>query len=208
MRRVVLATRSPGKVRELQPLLRDAGFDPTTLADLAVAASLEEEEIERFATFRENAVAKARYFVARCGGLPVIAEDSGLEVAALGGRPGVRSKRWSGRLDVIGEALDAANNAKLVQQIRGVADRSARYVCEAAWADASGVRVARGECAGRIIDTPRGTGGFGYDPYFFATELEQTFGEASLSEKARVSHRARAVRALLEGAPSSRVVPG
>lgn len=197
MQRVVVATRSEGKMRELEPLLREAGFAPVTLTELAIAPALEEEAIERFEAFLENALAKAKYFYARCGGLPVMAEDSGIEVAALGGRPGVRSKRWAGRPDLDGVALDQANNDRLLAELNGCRDRSARYVCEAVWADASGVSVARGECTGTIIATPRGTNGFGYDPLFFSDELGKTFGEASFTEKARVSHRARALRALL-----------
>lgn len=197
IRRVVLATRSAGKLRELLPLLAEASLESVTLADLGLPVAAEEDAIEAFGTFRENAVAKAHYFFARCGGLPVIADDSGLEVSALGGIPGVRSKRWSGHSDLQGDALDAANNALLLNALRGVSDRSARYVCEAAWADASGVRTARGECAGRIIEAPRGANGFGYDPYYFLTELGMTFAEASVEEKARVSHRGRALRALL-----------
>lgn len=197
MRRVVLATRSAGKLRELRALLQDAGFDPVALTDLGIADSAEEESIEIHDSFRENSAAKARYFYDRCGGLPVLADDSGLEVLALGGRPGVRSKRWSERTDLSGQALDDANNAKLMRELSTVGDRSARYVCEAAWADAEGTRVARGEVVGRITHDARGANGFGYDPYFYSDELQKTFAEASLEEKARVSHRARAVRALL-----------
>lgn len=184
-------------MRELEPMLREAGFAPVTLTRLGIAHALEEEAIERFETFRENALAKAKYFYARCGGLPVIAEDSGIEVAALGGGPGVRSKRWAGRPDLDGVPLDEANNARLLAALQGIQDRSARYVCEAAWADASGIRIARGECTGEIIDEPRGTNGFGYDPFFFSPELGKTFAEASFAEKARLSHRARAIRELL-----------
>jgi XTP/dITP diphosphohydrolase len=197
MQRIAIATRSEGKMRELEPMLREAGFSPVTLNALGIAHALEEEAIERFETFRENALAKAQYFYARCGGLPVVAEDSGIEVSALGGKPGVRSKRWAGRPDLDGEELDAENNARLIAALRGVAERDARYVCEAAWADASGIRIARGESEGEIIDSPRGTGGFGYDPYFLSSELGKTFAEVSLAEKAQVSHRARALRGLL-----------
>jgi XTP/dITP diphosphohydrolase len=195
--RVVLATRSAGKLRELQPLLQESGLEPVTLAELGVPLDPGEEDIERFDSFRENALAKAHYFYARCGGLPVVADDSGLEVAALGGRPGVHSKRWSGRTDLSGAALDAANNAQLMAALRSVSNRSARYVCEAAWVDATTERVARGECDGSVIELPRGAAGFGYDPHFLSNELGLTFGEASLTERARVSHRGRALRRLL-----------
>ncbi len=197
MQRIALATRSEGKMRELEPMLREAGFTPVTLTRLGIAHALEEEAIERFETFRENALAKAKYFYARCGGLPVVAEDSGIEVAALGGRPGVRSKRWAGRPDLEGVLLDEANNDLLLAELRGTGDRQARYVCEAVWADSSGLRMARGECSGTITEVRRGTNGFGYDSLFFSAELGKTFGEASFTEKARVSHRARALCALL-----------
>lgn len=195
--RIVVATRSEGKMRELEPMLRASGFAPVTLTRLGIAPALEEEAIERFESFRENAIAKARYFFARCGGFPVIAEDSGIEVATLGGRPGVRSKRWAGRPDLAGVPLDEANNDLLLAELRGATDRSARYICEAVWADSSGLRMARGECSGTITDRRRGANGFGYDPLFYSRELGKTFGEASFDEKARVSHRARALRALL-----------
>lgn len=197
MQRIALATRSEGKMRELEPMLREYGFAPVTLTALGIPHVLEEEAIERFETFRENALAKARYFYARCGGLPVVAEDSGIEIKALGGKPGVRSKRWAGRPDLDGDALDAANNERLIAALRDVEERAARYVCEAVWADAGGIRIARGESEGQIIDTPRGTGGFGYDPHFLSSELGKTFAEVSLVEKAQVSHRARALRGLL-----------
>ena len=116
---------------------------------------------------------------------------------ALGGAPGVLSKRWSGRADLSGQALDDENNRLLLERLTGVANRSARYVCAAAFVDATRELVSRGETAGRIIDAPRGEHGFGYDPYFFSPELERTFGEATREEKERVSHRGRAFRALL-----------
>jgi XTP/dITP diphosphohydrolase len=196
--RVLLATRSAGKIRELRGLLTAAGIQPLTLDEAGIAYVDDEESIEQFATFQENALAKARYFRQRAGDLAVLAEDSGLEVSALGGRPGVYSKRWSGRDDLSGVALDAANNQRLLQELQGVADRSARYVCEAVWITPRGeVHHARGETLGRIVEQPRGSNGFGYDPFFFSVELGCTFGEAPPEAKARVSHRARAVRALL-----------
>jgi XTP/dITP diphosphohydrolase len=195
--RVLLATRSAGKIRELRALLGEARLAALTLEEAGIAYAAAEESIEQFATFYDNALAKARYFQAFAGELAVLAEDSGLEVSALGGRPGVHSKRWSGRQDLSGSALDAANNAHLIRALRGVADRSARYVCEAVWLADGVARSARGETAGEIVELPRGTNGFGYDPYFFSTELGCTFGEASAQAKARVSHRARAIRGLL-----------
>lgn len=156
-----------------------------------------EDELEAFATFEENALAKARYFF-RLSGHPTVADDSGLAVDALGGRPGVLSKRWSGRAELTGRALDDENNRKLLCELRGESNRAAHYVCAAAFVDAGHELVRRGRVDGRIIDSPRGTGGFGYDPYFYSIELGRTFAEVSAAEKESVSHRGRAVRALLD----------
>lgn len=194
--RYVLATRSSGKLRELEPLFANARIEVVTLDRLGIRESEREAEIEAFSTFEENALAKATYF-RDITGLPTFADDSGLEVVALGGEPGVRSKRWSGRTDLIGLALDEANNAELLRALAGVTSRGARYVCVAALATSTGVLTRRGEVEGEILDAGRGSGGFGYDPLFFATELGMTFGEASRREKERVSHRGRAFHALL-----------
>ncbi|CAN5260666.1 RdgB/HAM1 family non-canonical purine NTP pyrophosphatase [soil metagenome] len=194
---LLLATRSEGKLREIRPLLAPLGLH---LLDLAEAGLPEEsdDELETGSTFEENALAKARHYFVASGGIPTVADDSGIEVSALEGRPGVRSKRWSGRGDLSGQALDDANNATLLTALKGASERRARYVCVAAFADASGEIVARGETTGVIIEEPRGTGGFGYDPYFLSNDLGVTFGEADPGEKARVSHRGRAFRQLAE----------
>src|SRR5262249_25003841 len=126
--------------------------------------------------------AKARYFHARTG-RPVFADDSGLEVDALGGAPGVLSKRWSGRTDLMGQRLDDENNRLLLDPLRDATDRAARYVCAAAFVEAGREVVVRGKTAGRIVDLPRGEHGFGYDPYFYSLELERTFGEARREER-------------------------
>ena len=195
---ILLATRSAGKLRELHGMLAHAGIAAINLAGAAIEESKDEDSLESFETFEENALAKARYF-ARLTGLPTLADDSGLEVFALGGRPGVRSKRFSGRADLRGQALDDENNAMLQRELAGHSDRVARYVCAAALVmPDSGEMVRRGETAGRILTEPRGEGGFGYDPYFESTELGQTFGELSREAKERISHRGRAVRALLD----------
>lgn len=194
--RYLLATRSAGKLRELEPLFAGAGIEVVTLARAGIPESPDEAGIEMFATFEENAFAKARYF-RDLTGLPTLADDSGLEVGALGGAPGVYSKRWSRRDDLTGADLDEANNAELLRALQGRADRRARYVCVAALATASGELARRGEVEGEILEEPRGQGGFGYDPLFFAMELGSTFGEASLTEKERVSHRGRAFHALV-----------
>jgi XTP/dITP diphosphohydrolase len=195
-RRILLATRSSGKLRELHGILASAGLAGITLDDAGIAPSADEEHIEVFDTFAENALAKARYFHEKSA-MPTMADDSGLSVRALGGAPGVYSRRYSGRDDLSGQDLDDANNEKLLNALRGIVDTSASYSCAAAFADKTGECVATGETLGRIIDEARGTEGFGYDPYFFSTEIGKTFGEATVREKEEVSHRGRAFRALV-----------
>ena len=196
--RVLLATRSAGKIRELRALFaaHAGGIDLIGLDDAGARAASDEDALESADTFEENALAKARYFQRRTG-LATVADDSGLCVDALGGAPGVHSKRWSGRSDLEGQALDDANNALLLDRLSGVTTRRARYVCAAAFTDGSRAIVERGESAGVITSAPRGGGGFGYDPYFLSDELGRTFAEVSLEEKASVSHRARAFRKLV-----------
>ena len=198
VRRVLVATRNAGKLHELRPLLAEAGFEAIDLASAGIPETAAEAELEAHDSFEANALAKARYFAGLAGGLPVLADDSGLSVRALAGAPGVHSKRWSGRPELSGRALDRANNAKLLQALAGVADDRASYVCAAAWVDGADELVRTGEVHGRIVAEGRGVEGFGYDPYFWSDELRRTFGECTREEKARVSHRARAVRALLE----------
>ena len=194
---LLLATRSQGKLRELRPLFRDAGFDVLDLVEAGIPETAEEENLEAFDSFEENALAKARYFH-RLSARPTIADDSGLEVLALGGAPGVRSKRWSGRVELAGEELDAANNERLLQALRSQDDRRARYVCVAAYVDGRGELTRRGETTGEILRARAlGTEGFGYDPYFLSSELGRSFAAVDRAEKARVSHRGRAFRALL-----------
>ncbi len=195
---MLLATRSEGKRRELRPMFEAAGWAVDDLAGAGVAESPDEDRLEAFDTFEENARAKARYFWARGGGRPVVAEDSGLEVAALGGAPGVWSRRWSARADLSGEALDEANNALLIERLRGAADRRARYVCVAVYWDGAREVVARGETAGWIGEARAlGAGGFGYDPYFVSAELGRAFSQVTRAEKSAVSHRGRAVAQLV-----------
>jgi XTP/dITP diphosphohydrolase len=195
----VLATRNAGKLRELRPLFVDAGIAVIDLDEAGVEESPDEEALECHATFEENALSKARWFATRSGGLPVVADDSGLEVVALDGAPGVRSKRWSGRADVCGAALDAANNALLLERLHGVRDRRARFVCAAAWCDAGRELVVRGETPGVIVQAGEASGehGFGYDPLFRSDELGMTLAEATVAEKQAVSHRGRAFAELL-----------
>lgn len=210
--RLLLATRSAGKRRELEPMLRAHGWDVVDLEGAGVSEDAAVEELlETAATFEENALAKARHFH-RLSGWPTVADDSGLSCDALGGAPGVRSKRWSERPDLEGVALDAENNALLLRALATAAEgrtgdgaasrpvpatRAARYVCAAAFVDGAREVVARGVTTGRILERVEGTGGFGYDPLFFSDDLGTSFGLVTREEKARVSHRARAVEALL-----------
>jgi XTP/dITP diphosphohydrolase len=193
---MLVATRSEGKLRELRPLFAAHGIAIVDLNEAGFVETDAEDALEVYSTFEENALAKARYF-ARLSGRPTIADDSGVAVDALGGRPGVLSKRWSGRTDLHGQALDDENNRLLLEALRDAPDRRAHYVCAAAFVDTERELVCRGEVHGSILEVAKGEGGFGYDPYFFADELGKTFGEATREEKERVSHRGRAFRELI-----------
>jgi XTP/dITP diphosphohydrolase len=139
------------------------------------------------ASYVENAVAKARYFAQRSS-FPTVADDSGIEVKALGGAPGPRSARWAG---VEGPRLDAANNALLLERLSGVPAerRGARYRCVVAFLSAAVPELVEASCDGFILTEPRGSGGFGYDPLFYSPELQMTFAETPPGAKHRVSHR-------------------
>ncbi len=195
--RLLVATRSVHKLRELRELLGPLRAELVDLDDVGIA----EEAIEDGNTFEANAAKKARFF-ATLSGLPTLADDSGLEVDALRGGPGVRTRRYAGEL-----ATDEDNNVKLLGALAGLepARRGARYRCVLALAlpDARGprrgmtVRLARGTCPGRIAISPRGSGGFGYDPIFEpAVEPPggRTLGEWTAEAKNRISHRGRAAR--------------
>jgi len=200
-RELVLATRSAGKLRELEPMLAQHGWSAVTLEGLGIPAAEEEEALEVFDTFEGNALAKARYFAALTGRV-VVADDSGLAVEALEGRPGVHSKRWSGSA-LEGAALDAFNNAYLQARLSeaaqaGRTSREAAYVCAAACVWPAGEVCVVGETQGRLLHEARGSGGFGYDPYFFSHDLQATFAEVDRERKAVVSHRGRAFRRLLD----------
>jgi XTP/dITP diphosphohydrolase len=195
----LIATRSRDKVREIReivaarPRISLLGLD-----EAGLTPGEEEEGVEIHETFIGNALAKASYFLRRSG-LPAIADDSGLCVDALGGAPGVRSRRFASGETARGLSADEANNALLLHRLADIPAerRTARYVCAAAVAYPDGdVVIAIGSVVGRIGFTARGHGGFGYDPLF---ELEpgKTFAELDSSEKHRLSHRGRAFRALL-----------
>jgi len=198
--RLLVATRNPGKVRELRDIL--AGYpqlDIVGLEDLGVPESPEEDAVEAFETFEENALAKARYY-ARLTGELTLADDSGIWVDALDGAPGVRSRRFAGEEEARGLRQDEANNRHLLRLLAGVPPerRTARYVCAAALAGEGWDDVYVGTCDGVVLDAPRGSGGFGYDPLFFMSAEGMTFGELPAARKSEVSHRGRAVRAAAE----------
>ncbi|MCH7532119.1 MAG: non-canonical purine NTP pyrophosphatase [Gemmatimonadetes bacterium] len=159
-----------------------------------------EEELEPYETFEENARSKAEYFHAKSG-IPTVADDSGIAVDALGGAPGVRSKRFAPDRGLDGRELDQANNDHLMAQLGDLdlAARTGRYVCAAVLVGAAEVPVVvRGEAEGLILGEPRGRGGFGYDPYFFDPKIGKTFAELDVVQKNERSHRGRAFRALAD----------
>jgi XTP/dITP diphosphohydrolase len=181
---VYCATTNPGKLREFQLALRDS-IQVQPLPGLASITPCEETGV----TFEENAAQKALYYSNFCDGY-LFVDDSGLEVDALHGAPGVYSARFAGP-----NATDAANNRLLLDRMRGVADRAARFVCVVALAESGRlVRTFRGEVEGELLEAPRGANGFGYDPLFFYPAFGCSFGEAPLDRKMEVSHRSQALR--------------
>ncbi|MDR2710105.1 MAG: RdgB/HAM1 family non-canonical purine NTP pyrophosphatase [Burkholderiales bacterium] len=186
--KLVLASNNEGKCREFAQLLSPLAIDVVTQASLGVT-----EADEPYATFVENALAKARH-ASRHTGLPALADDSGLCVEALNGAPGVLSARYAGE-----PKSDARNNARLIEQLQGATDRCAYYVCALVLvrdADDPAPLIACGEWRGEIIDAPRGSNGFGYDPYFLLPD-GRTAAEMAAEEKNAVSHRGMATRELM-----------
>ncbi|MEE8557097.1 MAG: RdgB/HAM1 family non-canonical purine NTP pyrophosphatase [Myxococcota bacterium] len=192
MTRLLLATRNPGKVREILQLFEEGGLRGVVVETLADHPGIGEIE-ETGKTFEENARVKATVAAQRSG-CWALGEDSGIELEALGGAPGVRSARYAGE-----PADDAANNAKLLRELADTADRRARYACVAMLSSPQGEIVARagGSCEGVIGREARGEGGFGYDPYFVPQGESRTMAQLSPDEKGAISHRGQALRALL-----------
>jgi XTP/dITP diphosphohydrolase len=191
-KRLVIATGNVGKLREFRSLLAGLPFELTSSADLKLTSPE-----ETGSTFRANAHLKARH-AAASSGCAAVADDSGLEVDALNGAPGVYSARYAGP-----GADDAANNAKLMRALKGVPQeqRRARYRCALVFiecAEDPAPLVAEADWEGFILDAPRGCGGFGYDAYFWLPELRQTAAELPSPEKNRLSHRGKAMQALRE----------
>jgi XTP/dITP diphosphohydrolase len=197
--RLLAATRSAGKQREIRRVLEAAGHEVIFPDQAGVPETQEEDRLELSDSFETNARSKAEYFSRRTG-LPTIADDSGLEVLVLGGAPGARSKRFAGAIGSPSE-VDAANNAELLRRLAGAEPerRRARYRCVLVLIRQPGAvpEIFQGVCEGSILETPRGTGGFGYDPLFLSLELGKPFGEATPAEKDSVSHRGRALQALI-----------
>jgi len=202
---LLAATRSKGKQIELRRLLEPAAIEVIFPDEAGLWESPTEERLELAETFEGNARRKAEHF-ARLSGRPTVADDSGLEVFSLGGAPGVRSRRWAGASGTT-EQVDAANNAELLRRLRGASEarRRARYRCVLVYLPEPEAvpQVFEGVCGGRILEEPRGEGGFGYDPLFYSDELGRTFGEATAEEKDAVSHRGRAVRAFADALRSA-----
>lgn len=200
MNRLLLATRSAHKAGEITAILQAAGApcDIVSLEAAHVAWSSREDAIEAFDSFQSNARAKAEYF-SKLTGLPTLADDSGLEVLSLMGDPGVRSKRFAPNAAALtGAELDQANNAELLRRLMGANEkrRRASYTCVAVLLRRPGAASESfaGHCWGRILEEPKGAGGFGYDPLFWFEELEKTFAELTMEEKNAVSHRGEAFR--------------
>jgi XTP/dITP diphosphohydrolase len=189
MKRLILASSNDGKLREMRRLLTPLGIEVVPQADLGIP-----DAEEPHATFVENALAKARHACVRSG-LPALADDSGICVEALGGAPGVHSARYAGE-----PRSDARNNEKLVKELAGIPDRRAHYACVLVLvrhADDPLPIIAEGLWHGRIVDAPRGSGGFGYDPHFEDLETGMTGAELPLARKNELSHRGKAMRALI-----------
>lgn len=198
--RLLAATRSSGKQAEIRRVLEAAGHDVVFPDDAGIYELPAEAALETADSFESNARRKAEYF-ARLSGLPTFADDSGLEVLSLGGAPGVRSRRWAGASGSPAQ-IDAANNTELRRRLLGAEEkrRRARYRCAIVLLRTTSAvpELFEGICNGTITTEPRGSAGFGYDPWFLSDDLGRTFGEASAAEKDRVSHRGRALAALVQ----------
>lgn len=196
--KVYACSTNPGKLREFALAAREAGCDDITIEPLAGLGSKIPAPAEEGATFEENAAAKAMYY-SRFTANAVFADDSGLEVDALNGAPGIYSARYAGR-----DASDEDNNNLLLRDLGNVTHREARFVCVLAIARSGRIlKTVHGSVEGTILAAPRGQGGFGYDPLFFYPPLERSFAELTPDEKFRVSHRGQALRELFKHLPEA-----
>jgi XTP/dITP diphosphohydrolase len=197
---LLVATRNAGKAKEISAILAHVSYTVVFPDDVGLRETRDEARIEVGETFEANARLKAEYF-SRLSNLPTAADDSGLEVFALGGRPGVQSRRFA-EFEGPPDQQDRANNDELLRRLAGlpIDKRRARYRCSVVFVprrDAASVTF-EGACSGRILDAPHGSNGFGYDPLFWSDDLEEGFGLVDPSEKDRVSHRGRAFRAFAD----------
>ena len=190
LKKLVIASNNKGKLREIGELLAPLAIDVAPQSEFNIS-----EADEPHITFVENALAKARH-ASRCSGLPVLADDSGICVSALGGAPGVNSARYAGE-----PKSDERNNQKLVAALQNQTDRRAYYYCVIVLvrhADDPQPIIVDGSWLGEIIDQPRGSGGFGYDPYFYLPEFGKTSAELTAEQKNQISHRGQALAKLVE----------
>ncbi|MBV6447802.1 RdgB/HAM1 family non-canonical purine NTP pyrophosphatase [Nitrosomonas sp.] len=190
LEKLVIASNNKGKLREIGELLAPLAIDVAPQSEFNIS-----EADEPHVTFVENALAKARH-ASRCSGLPALADDSGICVSALGGAPGVNSARYAGE-----PKSDERNNQKLVESLKNQTDRRAYYYCVIVLvrhADDPQPIIVDGSWYGEIIDQPRGSGGFGYDPYFYLPEFGKTSAELTLEQKNKISHRGQALAKLVE----------
>lgn len=190
LEKLVIASNNQGKLREIGELLAPLAIDVVPQSAFNIG-----EADEPHITFVENALAKARH-ASRCSGLPALADDSGICVSALGGAPGVNSARYAGE-----PRSDERNNLKLIEALKNQMDRRAYYYCVIVLvrhADDPQPVIADGSWHGEIIDSPRGTGGFGYDPYFYLPEFGKTSAELTAEQKNQISHRGQALAKLVE----------
>ncbi len=196
MKKIVIASNNAGKLREIGAILAPLDFEVFPQS----AFNIPEAE-EPYCTFIENCLTKARHASAHSG-LPALADDSGICVDALNGAPGVYSARFAGE-----PKSDERNNQKLIESLQGHTNRKAHYYCVIVlvrWPEDPQPIIAEGAMYGEIIDTPRGSGGFGYDPYFLIPELGQTGAEIPMEQKNRISHRGKALMELVEKLKSVR----
>jgi XTP/dITP diphosphohydrolase len=199
VKRVLVATSNSGKLRDFAGAAASLGVEVVPLPDFASLPAVVEDGL----TFEANARKKAEAYSRSAAGEIVLADDSGLEVEALGGAPGVHSARYAAEAPHLAgiNSDDAANNARLLRELRKVSSekRSARFVCVLSAArDGQTLEVFHGQAEGIILDAPRGSNGFGYDPLFFFPQIQKTFAELSAEEKAKFSHRGAAFRKFLE----------
>jgi len=199
MKRVLIATSNPGKLRDFAGAAAPYGIEVASLPDFSSLPTVVEDGL----TFEANARKKAEAYSLYAPGEVVLADDSGLEVDALGGAPGVHSARYAADEPHLADenTNDEANNAKLIRKLRGVPPerRTGRFVCVIAAArDGQTLEIFHGKAEGVILDSPRGENGFGYDPLFYFPQIQKTFAELSAEEKAQYSHRGEAFRGFLE----------